>query len=171
MGKEKMNKIKEMILESKAIKYLGEDQYIQIKRDFTSTLTHLYYDRTEPESQECRQVLDEMKKLKNQIWVNTLFECLGGAMCGVALWRMGTYGLSQTILSCGVGLFMTAMAEIRSRLAKKEFYSIQDDFVEYIYSKMYGDYRVKYADSIEDSRDNSKYDLVACKSACNEMLD
>jgi hypothetical protein len=165
-----MNKIKQMMLESKAIKHLGEDNYNSIKKDFTDTFRKLCTDIPNRDNIDCRLMINYLKYIKNQIWLNTLFECLGGAMCGAALYRMDTYSLKETMISCAVGLGVTAIGGIRNYLAKKKFDEVQDDFVEYVYSNMsmYCDDNAEY---MLENRDNSNYFLTTCKSACNELLD
>ena len=116
-----MNKIKQMMLESKAIKYLGEDNYNSIKKDFTDTFRELCTDIPNRDNIDCRVMINYLKYIKNQIWINTLFECLGGAVCGATLYRMDTCSLRDTIITCAVGLGMTVIAGIRNYLAKKKF--------------------------------------------------
>lgn len=165
-----MNKIKEKILELKAIKHLGEEQYNSIKEEFSETYKKLCAEVVGADDINCKEILNYLKYIKNQVWLNTLFEFLGGAMCGVSLFRIEMYGVRQTIISFAVGLGMVAIAGIRNYLTKKKFNEVQDDLVDYVYSNM-SVYREEDTEELEENRGNIDYNLAACKFACNDLLD
>lgn len=165
-----MNKIKEKILELKAIKYLGEEQYNSIKEEFSATYEKLCTEVVGANDINCKEIIDYLKNIKNLVWLNTIFEFLGGAVCGASLFCMEMYSIRQTIISCAIGLGIVAIAGIRNYLTKKEFNEVQDDLVDYVYSNM-SVYRKEDTEELEENRGNIDYNLVACKFACNELLD
>ena len=160
-----MNKIKEKLIEAKAKRQLGEEAYNNIKSEFLSVYKQLCSSVIDNEDGiDCVAIVEELKNMKNQIWLASLFEFFGGTMCGVAIWRMDMYGIKQTIISSIVGLLMFTVASMRKHGIKREYNELQDDLIVYINAKKNGGLGIG-----EESKEND-YANIPCIDACNELL-
>ena len=161
-----MNKIKEKLIEAKAKRELGEELYNNIKSEFLASYKQLCASALDIEDGiDCQEIIEELKDMKNQIWVASLFQFLGCAVSGVSIWRMDMYGIEQTVISSIVGLVMLTVASLSKHSIKKEYNELQDDLIMYINAKKNGGI------DIEEENKEYNYANIPCREACNEIVD
>ena len=160
-----MNKIKEKLIEAKAKRELGEESYNNIKSEFLASYKQLCASALDTEDGiDCQEIIEELKDMKNQIWVTVLCESLGVAMSGVSLWRMDMYGVKQTVISCSVAIIMFIASAIKKRSIKREYNELQDDLILYVNAK-----KNRELDIGEENTVN-EFANIPCKDACDELL-
>lgn len=156
-----MNKIKEKLIEAKAKRELGEESYNNIKSEFLASYKQLCASALDTEDGiDCQEIIEELKDMKNQIWITSLFEFFGCAIEGVAIWKMDLYDVKQTITSIVIGIMMFVIAGIRKHIINKEYNELQNDLIMYVNSKKINEKNNKENDCIN----------IPCKDACNELI-
>ncbi len=154
-----MNIISKNLLITKAKKELGEGTYANLKKSFLDTFNKVCEDKKEDKF--CKKSLRELWLLKNQMWVQTLMQVLGPAMIGTSLLNSGESRLSETIITCGLGVLITIISNCRKHQTKELYQASETEFLNYICSK----------NNLNMENTNQSIELIPYKDACNELVD
>ena len=163
-----MSKVRDWIVISKAKKSLGEETYNMIKDDFVDTFNRLCMEFDATKDINCKQIVKNLKSLKNEIWLECLFQILGSSMIGVALYRQDLYGMRQTIISCIMGILSFTIATLKTVYSRRKLREKQGDFIDYINKN-----QTLNIDNMDKNINQSDFEIgfkAACKEACDSLI-
>lgn len=128
-----MGNIKKFMLEAKARKELGTEQYYMLREEFlkafNSICSSLIGDN------DGRKLVRQMKEFKDKMWLDSLFEFLGSAALVVSVWRSDIYSLKETIVGCVAGTIIATVAYLKKRQDRDSYNDTKNELIDYVVGK------------------------------------
>lgn len=157
---------KGLFAEYKARKLFGNKQFEELKELFVNRFDCLCQDNDEKSKFNVDNKLYNLRKLKKELWIETLLQVLGTSLVVVSIYRKELYPFNQLMNACIIGGLITFLSSLTKIASKKNYKHLKDEFVGYVSKKL------KVKNNMEDVNDNefNKNVSVAYNSACEEII-